>query len=61
MELSEQIIRINDYLENCYIGAKTIGNEEDKLRIARAILPLKADPYEEIFTEYFQEKVVISE
>ena len=54
--MSKRIEEIKQYLEFAYTGARRVGTEEDCLRISRAIAALKADTYEEIFSEEFKEK-----
>lgn len=53
---------IIEYLENSYSGAKMMDDDETMLKIARAIVAFKADPYDnEIFTDKFIEKFIEEE
>ena len=48
--------KILEYLENSYSGAKMMGDETCKVRLARAMAAFKTDPEveaEEYFTERF--------
>lgn len=47
---------IIEYLECAYLGAKALGDEEAMLRISRALLAFKADPYKDIFLDNFVEE-----
>jgi len=48
--------QILTYLENCYSGAKMMGDVECEIRISRAIAAFNTDPEtraEELFTDKF--------
>lgn len=56
--MNEQTIIIKDYLENAYTGARMMNDEENMLRISRALAALQADIYNDIFKEEFVESFV---
>lgn len=56
-ESSQQICIILDYLETAHSGAKMMGDIETMLRLARAIVALKAPIDEDIFTQEFIGKI----
>ena len=64
LELNDQERQILDYLENCYTGAKMVGDVSAMTRLARAIHSFLAEPEEDadaIFTPSFQEESVIAD
>lgn len=57
--MSEEQKEIILYLEHAYVGAKALHDEETMLRISRALLAFKADPYKDVFSEEFTEESLI--
>lgn len=53
--MNSEPLKIIEYLEMSYSGAKMMDDVDSMCRISRAIAALKADPESEIFTEEFQE------
>lgn len=51
MDNKKQKEKVIEYLENTYMGAKMVGDEEVMLRTSRALLAFKADVYKDIFIE----------
>lgn len=59
--MNEAELNILRYLEDSYVGARTMDDGECCVRIARAIAAFKADPCEdeyELFTEKFIEESI---
>ena len=49
---------ILNFLEKCYIGARMEGDEDMKIRIARALLAFDFDIEDELFLPNVTEKVI---
>lgn len=57
--MTAQINKIKEDLELAHSGARMLGNEEDVLRISRALAALMADT--DIFSEEFERKIIENE
>lgn len=60
--MNEAEKKILEYLEESYIGARTMNDEDCQIRLARAIAAFKTDPKEspmDLFTENFINKYCI--
>lgn len=59
--MTAQINKIKEDLELAHSGARMLGNEEDVLRISRALAALMADTDMDIFSEEFERKIIENE
>lgn len=51
MDNKKQKEKVIEYLENTYMGAKMVGDDEVMLRTSRALLAFKANLHKDIFSE----------
>lgn len=58
MDTERNYKEILEYLENCYTGARAMGDEDIQLRVSRAIGAFKADIDEDIFTPEYHKKYI---
>ena len=59
--MKKQEEEIINYLETAYSGAKMMADEECMIRVSRAIIAFKADPYNEVFAEKFIKEKIAKE